>query len=140
MKYLSENKINPIDFLKDAHHEEAGAVVLFSGEARTSPNKEVDYLFYEAHIELAERMIHAIVEKAIEKFNLKFATCVHRIGEVGICESAVVVVTLAKHRKEAYAANQYIIHEVKHEAPIWKKEVYTDGTFEWGTNCSCSTS
>jgi molybdopterin synthase catalytic subunit len=140
MKYLSEVKINPIDFLKDAHHEEAGAVVLFSGEARTSPNKEVDYLFYEAHVELAEKMIHDIVQHAIEKFNLKFAYCVHRIGDVGICESAVVVVTAAKHRKEAYAANQYIIHEVKHEAPIWKKEVYCDDTFEWGTNCSCSTS
>jgi molybdopterin synthase catalytic subunit len=140
MKYISEHTIHPIDFIKEAHHEEAGAVVLFSGEARTSPNKEVDHLFYEAHNELAERMIDDIVQHAIKKYHLKLAVCVHRIGIVGVCESAVIVVTAAKHRKEAYAANQYIIHEVKHEVPIWKKEVYKDGSFEWGTNCSCSTS
>jgi molybdopterin synthase catalytic subunit len=134
----------PIDIaqlLKQAHRAEAGAVVVFSGEVRNSHNgKAVQYLEYEAYEPMAEKMIDEIVRRAIEQWNLCFASAVHRIGRVEISESAVVVITVHGHRKEAYEANQYIIDKMKSDVPIWKCEHYTDGSFEWGKNESVSES
>jgi molybdopterin synthase catalytic subunit len=138
--HISALDISPADLLKEYHHPEAGAIVLFSGEVRTDSNKEVLYLDYEVHASLAEKMIHEILLEASAKWNLKMALCIHRSGRVAVSEAAVVVITASRHRKEAYEANQYIINKVKHEAPIWKREYFTDGTNEWGHNCSCSTS
>ncbi len=50
-------------------------------------------------------------------------------------EPAVHLITLATHRAEAYQANQHIMRRVKHEAAIWKKEVYADGSHLWGHHC-----
>ena len=138
--HISLVDISPVDLLKDYHHPEAGAIVLFSGEVRTDSNKEVLYLDYEVHTSLAEKMIHDILHEAAAKWNLKMALCIHRSGRVDVSAAAVVVITASRHRKEAYEANQYIINRVKHEAPIWKREYFVDGTNEWGHNCACPTS
>lgn len=138
-KKISHAPIHPFEFIQKAHHPSTGAVVLFSGEVRSNSTKEVDYLEYEVHETLAENIISEILADAKQKWNLPIALCVHRAGKVQVCESAVIVITASKHRKEAYEANQYIIHRVKHEAPIWKREFFKDGTSEWGHNCSCST-
>jgi molybdopterin synthase catalytic subunit len=111
---------------------------LFSGEVRNhSKGKAVTHLEYEAHASMADKMIREVVEAAKEKFNLHHAVCIHRVGKVAVCETAIVVVTASSHREEAYAANRFIIEKVKHEAPIWKNEFFEDGTSEWGGNCSC---
>lgn len=131
----------PIDvcgLLQLAHHPKAGGIVLFSGEVRNHhTQKKVSHLEYEAFVPMAEKMIREITQTAIEKWNLHSAICVHRIGKLEICESAVVVVTSHSHRKESYEANQYIIDRVKHEVPIWKREFYEDGTSFWGGDCHC---
>jgi molybdopterin synthase catalytic subunit len=76
-----------------------------------------------------------ILSAAARRWELGAAGCVHRVGVLGPGESAVLVVAAAPHRAAAYEANEYIIHRVKHEAPIWKKEVYADGSHRWGHNC-----
>lgn len=137
-KIITEYPIHLADLLGMSHHTQAGAVVLFSGEARSNNlGKRVLYLEYEAFVPLAAKNIVAILKEATCKWELNFALCQHRIGKVGICESAVCVITSSMHRTEAYQANQYIIHRVKHEVPIWKKEFYDDGSFSWGNNCNC---
>ena len=124
--------------LRDAHHPAAGAVVLFSGEVRDhNKGREVAYLEYEAYYPLAEKMIRAILAEATEKWGLKIAVAQHRVGRCRIGETAVVVITAAPHRKEAFEANQNIIHRIKHEVPVWKCEYFPDGTHEWGNNCNC---
>ena len=113
-------------------------MVMFSGEVRNhNAGKEVSYLEYEAHVPMAEKMIVEILTAAKQQWGLHFACCVHRIGKLEVGESAVVVITSHAHRGESYEANQYIIDRVKHEAPIWKHEYYTDGTSQWGGNCNC---
>ena len=131
----------PIDFnalLKPAHVPGAGGIVMFSGEVRdTHAGKQVDHLQYESYKALAEKMIREIVAEAIEKWDLHYAAALHRIGNVGVSESAVVVVTAHAHRSEAYEANRYIIDRIKHDVPIWKCEHFTDGSYEWGGECHC---
>jgi len=122
--------------MQQAHHPNAGGIVLFSGDVRNHNNgKSVLYLEYEAYVPMAEKTIQEIVQSAIQQWNLHYAIAVHRIGTLEISESAVVVVTSHSHRKEAYEANQYIMDRIKNEAPIWKCEHYTDGTYVWGKNC-----
>jgi molybdopterin synthase catalytic subunit len=116
-----------------AHHPGAGAVVLFSGEVRDSNRgKAVDRLEYECYRPMAEKMIRQILDEASNRWGLKIAVAQHREGRLAIGDTAVVVITAAAHRAEAYEANRYIIDRIKHEAPIWKCEYYLDGTHEWG--------
>lgn len=125
----------PLNFAELFAHDlpQAGAVVLFSGEARNHhKGREVAYLEYEAHEILAAKSIESILNDAKEKFRLHMARCVHRTGRLYPGEPAVIVVTAASHREEAYEANRYIIDRVKRESPIWKNEFYPDGTNEWG--------
>lgn len=135
---LSDRDLDVLQLFSLAHDPKAGAIVLFSGEVRdNSAGKEVSYLEYEAFEAMAVKMIQEIVAEATNKWNLTKAIAQHRVGKVATGESAVVVITCSPHRKEAYAANRYIIDRIKHEAPIWKCEYFTDGTKEWGGNCSC---
>ena len=125
--------------LAASHHPKAGAVVLFSGETRdNSHGKEVAYLEYEAQENIAEKMIADILQQARGRWQLHIALAVHRTGKVAVSETAVVVITAAAHRSEAYAANRFIIDKIKHEVPIWKCEYFSDGSKEWGGNCNCA--
>jgi molybdopterin synthase catalytic subunit len=58
----------------------------------------------------------------------------HRIGALAVGELAVWVGVSAAHRDEAFRACRYIIDEVKHRLPIWKKEHYLNGDSGW-VNC-----
>ena len=136
--HLSATAIDIPALLASAHHPKAGAIVLFSGETRdNSHGKEVDYLDYEAQEIMANKMISEIILQATTKWDLNIAIAVHRTGKVAVSETAVVVITASAHRSEAYAANRFIIDKIKHEAPIWKCEYFTDGSKEWGGNCNC---
>ena len=139
-EYISDKPLDIVGLLAQSHDPKAGALVLFSGDVRDNNiGKDVAYLEYEAHSSLASKMIREILEEAIVKWNLNLAIAQHRIGRVGVGESAVVVITSSPHRKEAYQANRHIIDRIKHEVPIWKCEVFADGTKQWGNNCNCST-
>ena len=136
--YIAALPLDIAAMFSKAHHAKAGAIVLFSGEVRNENNqKEVAYLEYEAHAAIAGKMIQAILEEAAIRWGLNIAVAQHRVGKVNICEPAVVVITASPHRKEAYEANRFIIDKIKHEAPIWKCEYFTDGTKQWGGNCNC---
>lgn len=137
--YISDQPLDVVGLLAKSHDPKAGALVLFSGDVRDNNiGKEVSYLEYEAHFSIASKMIEEILQEAIVKWNLTLAVAQHRIGKVSVAESAVVVITASIHRKEAYQANRHIIDRIKHEVPIWKCEVFTDGTKQWGNNCNCS--
>lgn len=138
MKHIQHNEINYSELFDGFRNPNSGAVVLFSGEVRdNNKGKKVIHLEYEAYEPMANKMIGEILEEAKSRFKLNQASCVHRLGRVEISECAVVVITGAGHRKEAYDANRYIIDRVKNEVPIWKHEFFADGTSEWGQNCDC---
>ena len=128
--------LDPAQYYLACDSPEAGAIIQFVGVVRnnTKTPKPVRGLFYEAHEELALERIDAVVLDAIKKFNLVKAHCAHRVGELKVGEKAIVVTTAGAHREETFLANKYIVDRVKYEAPIWKKELFEDGTSEWGKN------
>ncbi len=137
-EYITKEGIDVSGLLARSHHPKAGAIVLFSGEVRdNNAGKDVSWLEYEAQVFIASKMIKEILDRATKDWGLQIAVAQHRIGKVEVGESAVVVITASSHRKEAYSANRFIIDKIKHEVPIWKCEVFKDGSKEWGNNCNC---
>jgi len=55
----------------------------------------------------------------------------HRVGMLEIGDAAVAVVAASAHRDEAFLACRHVIEELKRRVPIWKREVFADGTLEW---------
>jgi molybdopterin synthase catalytic subunit len=101
--------------------------------------QRVRHLEYEAFEALAVREGERIVAEAIARFGVTRAACEHRLGDLVIGEVAVWVGASAPHRNEAFLAARYIIDEVKHRLPIWKKEHYLGGDSGW-VNCErCAT-
>src|SRR5512141_306977 len=120
------------DALADAA---AGGYSSFEGWVRDhNDGKRVRRLEYEAFESLAIKEGARIVQEAVERFGVTQAACVHRIGDLALGELAVWVGVSAGHRAEAFAACRYVIDEVKHRVPIWKKEHYVDGDSGW-VNC-----
>jgi molybdopterin/thiamine biosynthesis adenylyltransferase/molybdopterin synthase catalytic subunit/rhodanese-related sulfurtransferase len=113
----------------------AGGYASFEGWVRNhNEGFAVRHLEYEAFEPLAIKEGERIVAEAIKRFGVEHAACVHRIGDLAIGEMAVWVGVSARHRAEAFAACRYIIDEVKHRVPIWKKEHYENGDSGW-VNC-----
>lgn len=110
----------------------AGAVAVFEGTVRNHhQGRAVLRLEYEAHTAVAEKEGNRIVSEAVKRFGLDHAEAVHRVGVLAIEESAVIVVVSSAHRAAAFEACRFIIDEIKHRVPIWKKEYYRDGSAEW---------
>ena len=112
-----------------------GGYTSFEGLVRNhNEGLSVRHLEYEAFEPLAVKEGERILAEAIERFGIERAACVHRIGDLAIGEMAVWVGASARHRDEAFRACRYIIDEVKHRVPIWKKEHYENGDSGW-VNC-----
>ena len=108
-----------------------GALVTFVGRARdvADDGRRVIELEYEVYPEMAASVLDEIGAEAETRFGARVAV-VHRFGIVPIGEAAVVIVTAAVHRAEAYDANRFVIEAIKERLPIWKRERFADGS-EW---------
>jgi len=113
----------------------SGGYASFEGWVRDhNEGQEVSGLEYEAFQELAVKEGERIVAEALRRFPVKHALCIHRLGPLGLGEMAVWVGVSSAHRGEAFDACRFIIDEVKHRLPIWKKEHYRNGDSGW-VNC-----
>jgi len=113
---------------------ECGATVSLDGYARkftrdkgTGEVRETEYLVYEAYDEMAIKEMQKLVDQAKEQFEIANVGIVHRTGRLEIGETSVVISVAAPHRKDAFAACEWLIRELKRTVPIWKKEAYAGG-------------
>jgi molybdopterin synthase catalytic subunit len=111
----------------------AGAVVTFVGRVRDHDGgREVVSLEYSAHPS-AQDVLTEIAEKlGQEALGL---TVAHRVGTLQIGDAALVAVVATAHRAEAFDICRRVVEEVKHRLPIWKRQVFSDGTDEWVNAC-----
>ncbi|HWM66409.1 MAG TPA: ThiF family adenylyltransferase [Steroidobacteraceae bacterium] len=132
---FTREKIDEGELRKQLFDPAAGGYTSFEGWVRNhNEGLAVRHLEYEAFEPLAIKEGERIVAEAITRFGIEHAACVHRIGDLAIGEMAVWVGVSARHRAEAFLACRYIIDEVKHRVPIWKKEHYENGDSGW-VNC-----
>lgn len=113
----------------------SGAYVSFEGWVRDqNEGQDVTRLEYEAFQDLAVKEGERIIAEAMRLFPVKHALCIHRVGSLDVGDMAVWVGVSSAHRGEAFEACRFIIDEVKHRVPIWKKEHYRSGNSGW-VNC-----
>ena len=107
-----------------------GAVVTFTGTVRSSTRgRGVLRLEYEAYRGMAERKLAQIGAEVGASHGADVAI-VHRVGVLAPGEAAVVIACAAAHRTPAFRACEACIERLKQEVPIWKREVFEDGS-EW---------
>jgi lipoyl(octanoyl) transferase len=137
---FSESALDVGTLQRELRDDTCGGFAAFEGWVRNhNEGHAVTRLEYEAFTELAEKEGARIVNDAIARFGVTRAACIHRTGSLGIGDVAVWVGVSAPHRDEAFRACRFIIDEVKHRVPIWKKEHYVNGDSGW-VNCErCAT-
>jgi molybdopterin synthase catalytic subunit len=114
--------------------DEVGAVAIFIGVVRGTRGEErVLKLEYEAHKALAPKVLKKIVREIKSKHGIIDAVVEHRVGTVKVGEEVMYVLIASKHREEGFRALAETVDRVKHELPIWKKEVTEKGT-NWVEN------
>ncbi|WP_069724194.1 molybdenum cofactor biosynthesis protein MoaE [Staphylococcus aureus] len=112
-------------------NEYQGAVVVFTGHVREwTKGVKTEYLDYEAYIPMAEKKLGDIGDEKSEIWPGSLTSIVQRIGPVQISDIAVIIAVSSPHRKDAYRANEYAIERIKEIVPIWKKDIWEDGS-EW---------
>ncbi len=132
---LNEQPLEPARLLEQLRDPGCGGYVTFEGAVRNhNEGRTVLRLEYEAFAPLAQREAERILAAAVARFGLTHALCAHRVGALEIGGLAVWVGVAAAHRGEAFDACRYIIDQVKHSVPIWKKEYYENGDSGW-VNC-----
>jgi molybdopterin synthase catalytic subunit len=109
----------------------AGAVVAFSGVVRDHADgrNDVVAMTYEAYEEPAERAMEEIVAELRRRWpDVARVALLHRVGELALSETSVVVVVSAPHRAAAFAAASWAIDTLKQSVPIWKQEHWAGGS------------
>jgi molybdopterin synthase catalytic subunit len=80
-------------------------------------------------------VIREVEASTREKFGVPYVRIVHRLGDLAIGDIAIVCVVRSAHRAEAFDACRHAVDAVKHGAPIWKEEFYTDGSSAFVEGC-----
>lgn len=128
---LRETPLDVTEVLDALGEDASGGVALFVGRVRDHDGGQgVRGLEYSAHPTAAERLAEVCLRVAAE-FDVHAVAAVHRVGELAIGDVAVIVGTATAHRGESFTATRALIDTLKAEVPIWKHQLFSDGTQEW---------
>jgi len=115
-------------------HAGAGASVVFCGVVRAADHgRAVVELEYQGHPSAGQVLRDVAAELSADDDVLALAVS-HRIGVLAVGDVAFVAAVATAHRREAFDICLRLVEEVKHRLPIWKRQVFADGTDEW-VNC-----
>ena len=115
--------------------DRAGAVVIFSGEVRNHDHgKGVDRLTYEGHPSAGD-VLQQVAESIAADFDLTALAVAHRVGDLAVGDAALIAIVSSAHREVAFAACTELVDRTKAQLPVWKHQVFSDGTDEW-VNCA----
>jgi molybdopterin synthase catalytic subunit len=125
----------PLDVAEHAalvEHAGAGAVVTFAGVVRDHDGgRPVSGLEYSAHPTAAAAVARVAEEVAARAPGVRALAVSHRVGALTVGEVALACAVAADHRQAAFATCAELVDEVKRVLPVWKHQVFTDGTDEW---------
>ena len=128
-----ETKISSEKAKKFILSEKNGAETIFVGRVRNkNSGKKVIAVTYDAHEQAVIKSFRSICNNAKNKFDKSAKIFLeHAKGYVSVGEISILIAVSSGHREEAFKICRYILEEIKHQSPIWKKEHYVDGKEEW---------
>jgi molybdopterin synthase catalytic subunit len=91
-------------------------------------------LRYEAHPSAGE-VLATVAAEVAGLLAVDRVAVSHRTGDLQVGDAALVVAVASAHRGEAFRACALLVDEVKARLPVWKHQVFADGTDEW-VNCA----
>ncbi len=125
----------PIDLnrlLASTGSAQTGAIAVFLGVTRqVTGTRRTERLQYEAYPEMALKKLRQLWHRAADRWQLLGGAIVHRLGEVPAGQVSVAIVVATAHRAEAFEAVRWLIDQIKQVVPIWKQEIWADGTSQW---------
>ena len=115
---------------------EIGAHNIFLGQVRKDQISKqtvraIDFSCYE---EMAQKVMHTIREDTFQKFDLSCMHIYHSMGRVNVGEVCLFVFVSAPHRPHVYEATEYLVNRIKEEVPIFGKEIFEEGDYQWKKN------
>lgn len=124
-----------LDFVGAPEH---GGIALFVGRVRAdNQGRAVTGIDYQLYAPLTTRVLVEAADAARERHGPKLRVYLgHAHGRLSVGDLAVVVAAGAPHRDQAFRACRELIEAIKHEAPIWKREHFIDGSSAWAQGCS----
>ena len=129
---LVDRSIDVAALMSEVADDSCGAVTLFLGCVRNvNDGKAVTGIEYSAYRSMAEREMSAIVREAADRFGVARLVIEHRLGALALGDVSVAVAAAHTHRAPALDAMRFAIEQLKHRVPIWKLELYADGTRDW---------
>lgn len=113
-----------------------GAVASFVGTVR-SPHagRVVKGVSYDCFVPLAEKELARIKSAAEKRWPVRVAVA-HRVGRLTVGQASVAIAAASPHRAPAFEACRFVIEEIKHRLPVWKKEHYATGSGRWLPGCA----
>lgn len=128
---ISYDQLSVEATIAKVHDDNHGATLSFVGTTREMTDQmRTVTLEYEAYIPMALKEMQQICADIFRQWPGTQCAISHRIGTVGIGETSVVIAVSSPHRNACYEASRYAIEQLKRSVPIWKKEIWDDGS-EW---------
>ncbi|QUQ69499.1 molybdenum cofactor biosynthesis protein MoaE [Kutzneria sp. CA-103260] len=132
---INETPISAAEHATLVSDRAAGAVVTFEGVVRDHDHgRGVTELEYSGHPSAKDVIADVAAEVAARHPEVRALAVSHRLGHLAIGDVALACAVSAAHRREAFLVCAELVDEVKAKLPVWKRQVFTDGTDEW-VNC-----
>lgn len=113
-------------------HASDGAVTVFDGIVRDNTRgRQTLRLEYTALEPLALTEMRRLCDEAVERFGVRDVALVHRLGDLKVGETSVLIAVASAHRGVTFEACRWLIDTLKKTVPIYKREIFVDGA-EWG--------
>ena len=130
---LEEKKISLENAKNFIFSEKNGAECIFIGRVRNeNSEKKVKAVTYDTHDQATIKSFQLICKNAKNKFDNNAKIFLeHAKGYVPVGDISILIAVGSEHRDEAFKISRYILEEIKHQSPIWKKEHYNEGSEEW---------
>ena len=118
---------NEYQFLRSLTPESTGAICSFVGLVREFGDaKGVTGMFLEHYPGMTEKSLQTIIDQAYDRWKFHAVTVIHRVGALKLTDQIVFVAVCSAHRRDAFAACEFIMDFLKTSAPFWKKEMSQD--------------
>ena len=129
---LVTHPLNADALLREVASPDRGATALFVGTVRSvNEGREVRAIEYTAYEAMAQLEMATILDEAGQRNGGAFLVAEHRLGLLDVGEASIAIAAAHGHRGRALDALRYAIDEIKQRVPIWKRELFADGSESW---------
>ncbi len=126
---ITESPLDPAPLVAAVRRDESGAIALFYGVVRNENlGRVVQYLEYDAYPAMAIKKMREVADEVRAKYAITGIGVLHRTGRLEIGETSLLVAVSSGHRAEAFDACHFAVDRIKQIVPVWKKEVWEDGS------------